>query len=125
MLKCSSERWVWAPQSLSAGTSTTPRLSVSFLVSVMGLSFSCEGGGIILSFRGGPWSQLAENGRNLLKNVICAHSSRGDGRSQIRRKSQIFPTHTNMTAANARSELLSSLGDRPALRTGEPRQVRR
>src|SRR6267378_5435909 len=38
MLKCSSERWVWAPQSLSAGTSTTPRLSVSFLISVMGLS---------------------------------------------------------------------------------------
>src|SRR5262249_11752426 len=29
MLKCSSERWVCAPQSLSAGTSTTPRLSVS------------------------------------------------------------------------------------------------
>src|ERR1700691_2407904 len=36
MLKCSSERWVWAPQSLSAGTSTMPRLSVSFLISVMG-----------------------------------------------------------------------------------------
>src|SRR5262249_26370413 len=36
MLKCSSERWVCAPQSLSAGTSTTPRLSVSFLISVMG-----------------------------------------------------------------------------------------
>src|ERR1700680_4057003 len=80
MLKCSSERWVWAPQSLSAGTSTTPRLSVSFLVSVMGLSFSCEGVGIILSFRGGPWSQLAENGRNLLKFVGCAHSCRGDDR---------------------------------------------
>src|SRR6202007_1889344 len=29
MLKCSSERWVCAPHSLSAGTSTTPRLSVS------------------------------------------------------------------------------------------------
>src|ERR1700722_11342339 len=29
MLKCSSERWVCAPQSFSAGTSTTPRLSVS------------------------------------------------------------------------------------------------
>src|SRR5215472_2061901 len=36
MLKCSSERWVCAPQSLSAGTSTTPRLSVSFLISGMG-----------------------------------------------------------------------------------------
>src|SRR5262245_22866618 len=35
MLKCSRERWVWAPQSLSAGTSTMPMLSVSFLVSVM------------------------------------------------------------------------------------------
>src|SRR5215467_1243880 len=35
MLKCSSERCVWAPQSLSAGTSTTPRLSVSFRVAVM------------------------------------------------------------------------------------------
>src|ERR1700752_319960 len=29
MLKCSSDRCVCAPQSLSAGTSTTPRLSVS------------------------------------------------------------------------------------------------
>src|SRR5262249_12353931 len=29
MLKCSSERWVWAPQSRSAGTSTSPRLSDS------------------------------------------------------------------------------------------------
>src|ERR1700722_1412154 len=37
MLKCSSERWVCAPQSLSEGTSTTPRLSVSFLMSVIGL----------------------------------------------------------------------------------------
>src|SRR5215469_8625935 len=41
MLKCSSERWVCAPQSLSAGTSTTPRLSVSLLMSGMGtLPFS-------------------------------------------------------------------------------------
>src|SRR5208337_465110 len=31
-----SERWVWAPHSLSAGTSTTPRLSVSFLMAVIG-----------------------------------------------------------------------------------------
>src|SRR5215471_6639206 len=30
MLKCSSDRCVCAPHSLSAGTSTTPRLSVSF-----------------------------------------------------------------------------------------------
>src|SRR5215470_7989047 len=29
MLKCSSERCVWAPQSLSAATLTSPRLSVS------------------------------------------------------------------------------------------------
>src|SRR4029450_7751960 len=36
MLKCSSERWVCAPHSLSAGTSTTPRLSLSFRVSAMG-----------------------------------------------------------------------------------------
>src|SRR5215471_4847252 len=35
MLKCSSERWVCAPHSLSAGTSTTPRLSVSFLMAVI------------------------------------------------------------------------------------------
>ncbi len=35
MLKCSSERWVWAPHSLSAGTSTTPRLSVSFLMAII------------------------------------------------------------------------------------------
>src|SRR5262249_46978175 len=36
MLKCLSERWVCAPHSLSAGTSTTPRLSLSFRVSAMG-----------------------------------------------------------------------------------------
>src|SRR6266700_2477937 len=35
MLKCSSERWVCAPHNLSAGTSTTPRLSVSLRISVM------------------------------------------------------------------------------------------
>src|SRR5689334_8055556 len=33
MLKCSSERWVWAPHSLSAGTLTSPRLSVSLRTS--------------------------------------------------------------------------------------------
>src|SRR5690349_18080592 len=38
MLKCSSERWVWAPQSLSPATSTVPRLSVSLLTSVMSVS---------------------------------------------------------------------------------------
>ena len=32
MLKCSSDRWVCAPHSLSAGTSTSPRLSVSFRI---------------------------------------------------------------------------------------------
>src|SRR5438128_1993195 len=36
MLKCSSERWVWAPHNLSAGTATSPRLSVSLRTSVMG-----------------------------------------------------------------------------------------
>src|SRR6516165_4301416 len=35
MLKCSSERCVCAPHSLSAGTSTTPRLSVSLRTSVI------------------------------------------------------------------------------------------
>src|SRR6266436_935199 len=35
ILKCSSERWVWAPQSLSAGTFTSPRLSVSLRMSVI------------------------------------------------------------------------------------------
>src|SRR5215469_15469099 len=35
MLKCSSERWVCAPQSLSAGTFTSPRLSVSLRNSVI------------------------------------------------------------------------------------------
>jgi len=29
MLKCSSDRCVWAPQSLSAGTRTSPKLSAS------------------------------------------------------------------------------------------------
>src|SRR3984957_127713 len=37
MLKCSSERCVCAPQSLSAGTSTTPMLSVSLRKWVMGI----------------------------------------------------------------------------------------
>src|SRR5208337_1222513 len=51
MLKCSSERWVWAPHSLSAGTSTTPRLSVSFLMAVIwSLLLSRSLGG-----RGSPW----------------------------------------------------------------------
>src|SRR6516164_3527489 len=36
MLKCSSERCVCAPHNLSAGTSTTPRLSVSLRTSVIG-----------------------------------------------------------------------------------------
>src|SRR5713101_102112 len=35
MLKCSSERCVCAPQSLSAGTFTSPRLSVSLRISVI------------------------------------------------------------------------------------------
>src|SRR5215471_9586536 len=35
MLKCSSERCVCAPQSLSAGTATSPRLSVSVRTSAM------------------------------------------------------------------------------------------
>src|SRR5260370_36730272 len=35
MLKCSRERWVCAPHSLSAGTSTSPRLSVSLRKSVI------------------------------------------------------------------------------------------
>src|SRR5262245_24127579 len=35
MLKCSSDRCVCAPQSLSAGTSTSPRLSVSLRMAVM------------------------------------------------------------------------------------------
>src|ERR1700759_2978330 len=38
MLKCSRDRWVCAPHNLSPGTSTTPRLSVSFLISAIGLS---------------------------------------------------------------------------------------
>src|SRR5258708_16475520 len=33
MLKCSSDRWVCAPHSLSAGTFTSPRLSVSLRTS--------------------------------------------------------------------------------------------
>src|SRR5208282_211217 len=44
MLKCSSERWVWAPQSLSAGTSTSPRLSVSLRMSVMSILLSSVDG---------------------------------------------------------------------------------
>src|SRR5579863_1353382 len=44
MLKCSSERWVCAPQSLSAGTSTSPRLSVSLRMLVI-LSFLLSAAG--------------------------------------------------------------------------------
>src|SRR5262249_29067130 len=42
MLKCSSERCVWAPQSRSAGTSTSPRLSNSLrtVVIVVAQTFS-------------------------------------------------------------------------------------
>src|ERR1700678_1641633 len=53
MLKCSSERWVWAPHSLSAGTSTTPRLSVSFLISAMDLSLAVRQGAADSGFRVG------------------------------------------------------------------------
>src|SRR5271156_5060003 len=35
MVKCSSERWVCAPHSLSAGTGTSPRESCSILISVL------------------------------------------------------------------------------------------
>src|SRR5271170_5896709 len=37
MLKCSSERWVCAPHSLSAGTLTMPRLSLSCLMPAMAI----------------------------------------------------------------------------------------
>jgi hypothetical protein len=42
MLKCLSEHCVCAPHSLSAGTSTTPRQSVSFSCPPFDLSFVCE-----------------------------------------------------------------------------------
>src|SRR5215472_7544148 len=42
MLKCSSERCVCAPHSLSAGTSTTPRLSLSCLISTIEFSSTLE-----------------------------------------------------------------------------------
>src|SRR5580698_913203 len=38
MLKCSSERCVWAPHSLSLGTLTLPRLSVSVRTPITGAS---------------------------------------------------------------------------------------
>src|SRR5260370_22614941 len=44
MLKCSSERWVWAPQSRSAGTLTSPSESFSILMSVLFGTFSFLGG---------------------------------------------------------------------------------
>src|SRR5260370_18856206 len=40
ILKCSSERWVWAPQSRSAGTWTSPSESFSFLMLVLFKTFS-------------------------------------------------------------------------------------
>src|SRR5262245_45932072 len=43
LLQCSDERWVLAPKSLSAGTSTLPRLSVSLLILVMVVSFLPNG----------------------------------------------------------------------------------
>jgi hypothetical protein len=50
MLECSIERWVWAPHNLLAGTSTSPRLSVSLRMSVILLSPFCTGpsGGQVL-----------------------------------------------------------------------------
>src|ERR1700741_934770 len=40
MLKCSSERWVCAPHSFSAGTSTSPRLSVSLRIAAISFLLS-------------------------------------------------------------------------------------
>src|ERR1700722_4539668 len=59
MLKCSSERWVCAPQSLSAGTSTMPRLSVSFRMFAMGLSFALR----TMSMGSAPTTTSAEASR--------------------------------------------------------------
>src|SRR5882762_5546354 len=64
MLKCSSERWVCAPQSLSAGTSTSPRLSVSLRMSV-----------ILFSFRPAFEPDLPDCGRGpLLELHFCSES---------------------------------------------------
>ena len=56
MLKWCRERWVWAPQSLSAGTAISPRLSRSILMFM----------GILLPMRGVFPSMNPNGGRGQL-----------------------------------------------------------
>jgi hypothetical protein len=43
ILKCCSERWVWAPQRRSAGTSMGPKVSFSVRVAEV-MASPCDGG---------------------------------------------------------------------------------
>src|SRR5271154_5667076 len=61
MLKCSSDRCVCAPQSLSLGTSTSPRLSVSFRMSL----FICS------LLRKGRRQERPTQSHAEPKNVLC------------------------------------------------------
>src|SRR5260370_41672490 len=73
MLKCSIERWVCAPQSLSAGTSTAPRLSVSFRMSAMGGLLDCSvqrNAGRRQSNLGDVDDRVDEGLRRLLRQVV-------------------------------------------------------
>src|SRR5919197_1092729 len=85
MLKCSSERWVCAPHSLSAGTSTTPRLSLSFRMSAMGLLLRCK-------------LKLWKGGVNLLNaagRVSASSTASAPGLAGLHRSYDLRPSQAN------------------------------
>src|SRR5216683_1851212 len=82
MLKCSSDRCVCAPHSLSAGTFTSPRLSVSLRMSVTAhLTLIC---GDITPSSSGP---RASSGRSKLRPEEARGPEEHDGPSSVVRRS--------------------------------------
>src|SRR2546422_2945640 len=95
MLKCSSERCVCAPQSLSTGTSTTPRLSVSLRDSVIWTGLPV------------PFHRCHSN---VVTLVACGSSStlRASARRRARR-SALLLAHKGLPVPAHHSDQLGSL----------------
>src|SRR6516164_6922978 len=76
MLKCSSERWVCAPHNLSAGTSTTPRLSVSLrtlVIEPLSQIKQIRTDPLECDTEGDPDHGIEEPQQRLLPSVLRAH----------------------------------------------------
>src|ERR1700741_962023 len=86
MLKCSSERCVCAPQSLSAGTSPSPRLSVSLRISVILflLRRGAEGDGINTRSTAPTWpvGTRCHGLRKMLLELLSSSSATATPRAQ-------------------------------------------